>query len=154
MITGKHASHIYLLLLLFNLPFARPGYGQSGQLVAGHSVPVRSISAHDTDYTDLAPLAEAIGQKRIVMLGELYHGDATAFQAKARLIRFLHEKMGFGVLAWESDFFALNHGWDAYKSGSISLDSLIYLSIFPVWTQCREWQQVPQYVKSARAKTS
>ncbi|MBO9151552.1 erythromycin esterase family protein [Chitinophaga sp. GCM10012297] len=152
MTTGKHASLAYWLLLLFNLSFARPGYGQIGRSAAGHAVPVRSIGPHDTDYADLLPLSEAIGNKRIVMLGELYHGDAAAFQAKARLIRFLHEKMGFNVLAWESDFFALNHGWDAYKSGTISLDSLIYLSIFPVWTQCPEWQQVPQYVKDCAGK--
>ncbi len=136
-----------LLLLLFNPEYGPVAFGQAQEYVTENAVPVRSIHIQDTDYTDLSPLAGAIGDKRIVMLGELYHGDATAFQAKARLIRFLHEKMGFNVLAYEADFFALNHGWDAYKAGSISIDSLIYLSIYPIWTQCKEWQPVQQYAR-------
>lgn len=140
------ASRLLLLLILLLNPLCGlVAFSQVQEYAAKNAVPVRSIDVHDTGYADLAPLAGAIGNKRIVMLGELYHGDASAFRAKARLIRFLHEKMGFNVLAYEADFFALNHGWNAYKAGKISIDSLIYLSIYPIWTQCREWQPVQQY---------
>lgn len=63
---------------------------------------IRSIDFTDTDYSDLLHLKQAIGDARVVVLGEATHGDGTTFRAKARLVRFLHEEMGFDVLAWEA----------------------------------------------------
>lgn len=94
-------------ILLFFLTLNQICIGQPSakQFVSDNAKRVASINANDTDYSDLHAIGEAIGNKRIVMLGEVYHGDATAFQAKTRLVKFLHEKMGFKVLVFESDFF-------------------------------------------------
>ena len=73
-----------------------------------HAVEVRSIAPLDEDFSDLAPLAAAIGGARVVQLGEASHGDGASFDAKARLVRFLHQQMGFDALAWESGFFDLS----------------------------------------------
>ncbi len=54
--------------------------------------------AADDDFSDLAPLAAAIGDARIVQLGETTHGDGAAFLAKVRLVKFLHQHHGFDVL--------------------------------------------------------
>jgi erythromycin esterase len=70
-----------------------------------HALPIRSIDPADDDFSDLTPLKRIIGDARVVQLGEQSHGDGATFYAKERLIRFLHEKMGFDVLAWESGFF-------------------------------------------------
>jgi erythromycin esterase len=70
--------------------------------VAEHSVGVRSIDPADEDFSDLLPLVKVIGKARVVQLGEATHNDGATFLAKARLIRFLHQLMGFDVLAWES----------------------------------------------------
>ena len=64
--------------------------------------PIRSVDPSDTDFSDLAPLKSAIGDSRIVMLGEQTHGDGTTFLAKTRLIQFLHQEMGFDVIAFRS----------------------------------------------------
>lgn len=70
---------------------------------------VKSINPDDTaNYENLYAIGEAIGDSRIVMLGEQCHLDGATFAAKSRLIKYLHKNKGFNVLAFESDFFTLN----------------------------------------------
>ncbi len=70
-----------------------------------NAVLIRSIDPKEDDFSDLMPLVKKIGNARIVMLGEQSHQDGTTFLAKCRLIRFLHQMMGFDILAWESPLF-------------------------------------------------
>lgn len=94
-----------LALLVF---VALPAFGQ---------VPVRSIDPADGDFSDLKPLAQAIGKARVVQLGEATHGDGATFLAKARLIRFLHDEMGFDVIAWEAGIADVPWLDDALRAG-------------------------------------
>lgn len=64
-------------------------------------IPVKSIDPANEDFSDLLPLAEKIGQSRLVLLGEATHQEGTTDRAKLRLIKFLHQKMVFDVLALE-----------------------------------------------------
>lgn len=70
------------------------------QWLQQHAAPIRSTDPADEDFADLAPLRAAIGKSRIVMLGEQSHGDGTTFLAKTRMIKYLHEKLGFD--GWRS----------------------------------------------------
>lgn len=51
---------------------------------------------------NFAPLKKAIGNRRIVALGESTHGSGTYYQLKSELVKYLHRQMGFEVLAMES----------------------------------------------------
>ncbi|MBX3118320.1 MAG: erythromycin esterase family protein [Fimbriimonadaceae bacterium] len=73
-------------------------------LMAASTV-VRSIDPQDEDYSDLMPLIDKIGNSDIVVLGENSHSDGATSQAKCRMIRFLHQKMGFDVLVWEAGMY-------------------------------------------------
>jgi erythromycin esterase-like protein len=109
--------------------------------VKNNTVVVQSIEPDSTNYADLVQIGAAIGDARIVMLGEQDHGDAPTFTAKTRLIKYLHEKKGFNVLAFESDFFALNYGWDKLPKGSnAAVDSFLNHGIYPLWTNCNACQ--------------
>ena len=82
------------------------------ELIRQQSREIRTIVTNDTDYTDLQSLASSIGNARIVILGEMDNGDGETLKAKTRLVKYLHQKMGFTVLAFESDFNGVNWIWE------------------------------------------
>lgn len=110
-----------------------------------HAVPIRTFSMNSNDFGDLEPLRSAIGGARVVMLGEQTHGDGTTFLAKARLIEFLHQEMGFDVLVWESGISEV-HGVSQYvKAGEDALTAA-RRGIFGVWTSSAQVLPTFDYV--------
>src|SRR5689334_8698043 len=73
--------------------------------LASHARPVRTVNPQDEEFADLEPIAAAIGQARVVQLGEPSHNAGTCFAAKARLIKFLHQRLKFDVVIWESGIY-------------------------------------------------
>jgi erythromycin esterase-like protein len=68
------------------------------------------------DLQDLAPLADSIGDARVVGLGESTHGTREHFQLKHRLVRYLVEEHGFDIFAIEAGT-PEAHRLDAYVLG-------------------------------------
>jgi len=66
-------------------------------------VDFRSLTS--SNFSDLQCLKNYIGNRSVVQLGESSHGTKEYSQIKVRLIKFLHEEMGFDVIAFESGFF-------------------------------------------------
>ena len=130
-----------ILLLIFNCCFLF-AVAQEGvqKFVQENTVEIKTNNPESTDYSDLEIIGKAIGNAKVVMLGEQDHGDAPTFLAKTRLIKYLHEKKGFNVLAFEADFFGINYEWELVKSGKLKIDALIKRNITPLWTNCREMQ--------------
>lgn len=82
-------------------------------------------------FKDLEMLKPLLYDKRIVFLGESSHGVSEFNLAKTRLIQFLHQEMGYNVLAFES---SLGNTSLAYgKSGIQSAEQTMKDSIFGVW---------------------
>ncbi len=106
------------------------------QFIKENTVAIKTIHPDSINYSDLEVIGNAIGDAKIVMLGEQDHGDAPTFLAKTRLIKYLHEKKGFDVLAFESDFFGLNQGWNYLDKKKGIIDSFLQKNIFPIWTYC------------------
>ncbi|MGH8174788.1 MAG: erythromycin esterase family protein [Steroidobacter sp.] len=117
-----------------------------------HAVVVRSIDAADEDFTDLEPLMDAIGSAQVVQLGEPSHGAGGSFAAKVRLIKFLHQRMGFDLLAWESGM----HGLRVAQAGLRAEDDEVTAAqrgIFTIWSNTEELKPLFEYVKAAQSST-
>ena len=112
------------------------GQDKIKKFVEQTTVSISTIEPDSTNFSDLEVIGNAIDDSKIVMLGEQDHGDAPTFLAKTRLIKYLHEKKGFNVLAFESDFFGLNYGWENLIKEKNGIDSFIRKNIFPIWTYC------------------
>lgn len=136
-----YSVHMRWVFLFFILPL---GVGSQAikAYVKATAVPVLSIDPHNENYGDLEAFGKSIGNARIVMLGEQTHGDATTFEAKTRLIKYLHEQKGFDVLAFEGDFFALNNGWDSISKTKAVTDTFLRNNIYSLWTRCHSAQHL------------
>jgi len=136
----------FLVVIILSLSLQAQGQDLIRDYVKSNAVRLASISPDSTDYADLEPIGLAIGDARVVMLGEQDHGDAPSFSAKTRLIKYLHEKKGFNVLAFESDFFGLN-----YSQYASNPDSFFKKNISPIWTYCKTCNPLfQQYLPATR----
>jgi erythromycin esterase len=113
--------------------------------LAQHAIPMRSLAPDDDDFTDLRPLREAIGDARIVLLGEESHGSSTNMRAISRLIRFLHQEMGFDVLAFESGLYDMWKVWQLVQAGHEPVDAMRQ-GLHVVWSRAADFQPLARYV--------
>src|SRR5690349_6407715 len=114
--------------------------------VKGAAHPIRSLT-YDGDFSDLRFLATALQGKRLVQLGESGHGVSEFSLAKLRLIKYLHEELGYDVIAFESSLFAC---WDAdARAESLGANGLLVSCPFTVW-HVAEVLPLFEYVESTK----
>lgn len=114
-----------------------------------HTISLRSIDPKDEDFSDLMPLVKVLGNAEIVQLGENTHGDGAAFLAKGRLIRFLHQVMGFDVLAWEAGFFDCRL-LDAALRSDMTVHDTACQALYQLWCNCAEIMPIIEYARATQ----
>jgi erythromycin esterase len=117
--------------------------------LAAHAVRIRTTDPADEKFSDLLPLAHAIGSARIVQLGEPSHGAGTAFAAKARLTKFLHRRLGFDVLIWESGLYDVALAQSGME-GSDDGVTAARRGIFTLWSAAAEVAPLFTYIKASQ----
>ena len=113
---------------------------------------LHSLDIADDDFSDLEPLAQAIGNASIVTLGEQTHGDGTTLRAKARFVRFLHERMGFDILAFESGLYDVHKVWQQISAGRNARTAARH-GIYTIWSFSEQVQPLLDYVET-RARSA
>jgi erythromycin esterase len=116
-----------------------------------HAASVRSLDPADEDFADLEPIRKAIGESRIVFLGEEWHGSGATFRARSRVIKFLHQKCGFDVLAFESGLYDCRKTWEFLVEGKMPAGDAARQGIFQTWSGTEECRPMWDYLgKQAR----
>jgi erythromycin esterase len=114
--------------------------------VRANARPVRSLGA--TDFSDLAVLAPALEGKRVVQLGESGHGVAEFDMAKVRLVKYLHERLGYDVIAFESSLYECDRA--NRNASSLTAVELMRACIFGVW-HTEETLPLFEYIKQTQS---
>jgi len=120
-------------------------------LAAGLGGCAGSDGPHPVDRSaPLAPqlegLGRAIGDSHIVLLGENGHGVGSLSEIKAELLAWLHEDLGFEVIAFESGYFECGHAWRAMADHTAA-DALLACLRYPF--QQAELLPVFEHVKAS-----
>ncbi len=101
------------------------------------------------NYADLKSLKKAIGSSKVVLLGEQEHGDGSTYLAKFRLVKFLHNEMGFNILAFEADFFGVNKAWQDYQRGNKDYQNVLN-QMYIFWSQSRMCENLFQTIEESQ----
>lgn len=107
--------------------------------------PIATIDPASDDFGDLEPLLQKIGTARVVLLGEPSHGDGATFLAKSRLIKFLHQRAGFDVVAFESGLYDCKRVNDGFREES-NWSAAVSRGVFGIWSQSEQCRPLFQYI--------
>ncbi len=107
---------------------------------------IESISPKDTSFADLEFLKESLKDTEIIMLGEQTHSDGATFLAKSRLIKYLHQELGFNVLIYESGLYDTENLWKSLKSNSQDIPVDFSKALYPFWCKNQENEEILNYI--------
>ena len=146
-----------LLCALASIAGAADGVPGPDQALIGHIKSVlRPLAQTDDDYT---PLMDAIGDARVVLLGEATHGSREFYRERARITRRLIAEKGFDALVLEGDWLSLRR-IDAYVRGAGSdagadpsaTQALLRIRRFPRWSwRNTEFQAFAEQLRTLNA---
>lgn len=107
---------------------------------------ILSIDAGDTTFADLHFLQETFKDKRIIILGESGHGDGSTFQAKTRLIKYLHESQDFNTIAFEGGGFFEMYYANLQLSKGADFKEEFTRSWYHLWSKSEQTQALIDYL--------
>ncbi len=122
-----------------------PAAWKSYALTQGQAL--KSIDPDAADVSDLSFLGPVLQDRRIVALGERGHGVAEFSQAKIRLVKYLHEQLGYDVLAFESSLLSCYMGDESMSE--LDPTNIMRNSVFSVWSTA-DVAKLFAYIQSTR----
>lgn len=93
-------------------------------------------------------LKKELSNAEIILLGEPLHKEEY-YATKIQLIKFLHEEMGFDVLAFESGFYSM-HVVNEQINNGVAIAEAFQRGLFPVWTETEDFEKLYPYLERER----
>ncbi|MET4108162.1 erythromycin esterase family protein [Hymenobacter sp. UYP22] len=97
-----------------------------------------------------APLRQALAGVQVVMLGEQTHQDGATFEAKIKLVRYLHDSLGFNTLAFEGDMYALDKARREMAAGRPVRPVLLRSVYEGIWSGTADFDTLAAYLDTHR----
>ncbi len=146
-----------ILILLCHAQPASPqqiAEGTASQIawLQEHAIPLRTINPEDTNFVDLQPVADVLEKVRVVLLGEQSHGDGATFVAKHRFVRFLHQELGYRVLAFETNAEGLRTV-DTGLHGDAPI-ATVAEPLYGIWGESEYVRPLLRYARETKSTTS
>ena len=135
-----------IFLFLVSFPLITIGQNSIQKEISSRLINLNEVSSSDENFEGYEQLKSEIGDAEIVMMGEQSHSDATTFETKIKLIKYLHQEMGFDVLAFESNLYECKRAWTMIQDGHDVKDAMAK-GIFGTWTSLEELNPLYQYVE-------
>lgn len=111
------------------------------------------VEDNNEDFSDFDRLDSLLKGVEIVMLGEQSHGEATTYDTKIKLIKYLHQELDFDILAFESGFYECNKARQMIESGESVRDAL-GRSVFTLWSATKDFIPLAEYVEKTKLSGS
>lgn len=133
--------------MLFALALAQDIRADQIRWLAENAPVIRTVDPTDPNDSDLAPIGKAIGNRRIVMIGEQSHADGSSFDARTRIFKYLHKHHGFDTIVTEMNMASMLQLDREIQSGTRLND---VLKSSPYWTLPYYEYELVRYAREHR----
>lgn len=117
-------------------------------LVHSQELIVHELDAPNaTHYEDLEVLRPLLEDKKVVMLGEMGHSFGNIFEMKTRVVKFLHQELGFTTFAIEAPMYGI---WKMNQNEFS--EKSFNAAIYSMWADSKEFQDLVQYIEENNLK--
>ncbi|MEZ4859187.1 MAG: erythromycin esterase family protein [Flavobacteriaceae bacterium] len=102
------------------------------------------------NFENLSGLKKTLKNVEIVALGENTHGLGEVFEAKAELVKFLHQELKYDLVLFESGYGDAALAWEKFNSLSTKEFTSVFSSNF--YYNSEEIENLVSYIKSQHGK--
>jgi len=135
----KNIFSIFSLLLIVSFSYSQESV-----------YPISSIDPNNVNFDDLSFLAKVLEENKILGLGEQSHLDGASNDARVRLIKYLHEELGYNVIVFESGLYDCTRANEFIQNKDVGDDrNYLFDAIFGLW-HTKEVNELAKYIDNTQ----